>query len=46
MFTIKLLLEYFKANNDVFAKPVKDIKPMDYQKSLTMFNKIRTWAED
>ena len=35
----------FYDNNDVFAKPVKDIKSMDYQKSLTMFNKIRTWAE-
>ena len=28
-----------------YMKPVRDIKPMDYQKSLTMFNKIRTWAE-
>ena len=44
MFNDKRSYVYNKAFSEYF-KNVRNIKPMDYEKSLAMFNKIRTWAE-
>ena len=44
MFNDKRSYVYNKAFSEYF-KNVRNIKPMDYDKSQMMFNKIRTWAE-